>query len=341
MRRSTTIPKSMRRIAWIVAVLVVLTFVGTGWFWLVEEWSLLDALFMTVITLSTVGYDTVRPLTPRSQIFVIVYMVCGLGVFLFAVVQLGEMMVRAELRTWLRRHGMNSTLKSVKDHFIVCGFGRMGRTICRHLCDRRLPFVVIDQNEEALLECEQQGWLCVRDDATNDRTLMDAGVQRARGLAVVLDSDADNLYVVLSARLIAADLQIIARATDENSAHKMERAGASRVVSLIANGATTMAQLLINPQVEDFFEIVSGTGTTLDLAEIRVRSNSPCANRLLSETDFRSRGVIIVAIRRPDGEVLLPPSSSATIRPNDVLIALGKVAAISELLLYECEEVPT
>ena len=113
---------------------------------------------------------------------------------------------------------MNSTLKSVKDHFIVCGFGRMGRTICRHLGERRLPFVVIDQNEEALLECEQQGWLCVRDDATNDRTLMDAGVQRARGLAVVLDSDSDNLYVVLSARLIAADLQIIARATDENSA---------------------------------------------------------------------------------------------------------------------------
>jgi voltage-gated potassium channel len=233
---------------------------------------------------------------------------------------------------------MNSALKSVKDHFIVCGFGRMGRTICRHLADRRLRFVVVDQDEQMLLECEEKGWICVRDDATSDQTLIDAGIERARGLAVVLDSDADNLYVVLSARLIAPELQIIARATDENSAHKMEKAGANRVVSLIANGAATMAQLMINPQVEDFFEFVSGAGTTLDLAEIRVSGESACANRLLSQTDFRSRGVIIVAIRRPDGEVLLPPSGSAEIHPDDVLIALGTASAVSKLLACESEE---
>lgn len=326
----------MRRLAWIVAVLVILTAIGTGWFWLVEGWTLLDSAYMTVITLSTVGYDAVRPLSDRSRVFVIVYLVGGLGVFLFAVVQLGEMVVRAELRTWLRRRGMNSTLKSMKDHFIVCGFGRMGHTICRHLADRRLPFVVVDNNENTLMDCEKQGWPCVRDDATSDRTLVDAGIERARGLAVVLDSDADNLYVVLSARLIAPELQIIARATDENSAHKMEKAGANRVVSLFTTGAATMAQLLINPHVEDFFEFVSGNGATLDLAEIRVAANSTCANRVLSETDFRKRGVIIVAIRRPDGEILLPPKASTKIQPNDVLIALGKVSAVSELLA--CEE---
>lgn len=322
----------MRRLIWIIAVLVLLTAVGTGWFWLLEGWSLIDAVFMTVITLSTVGYDEVRPLSDRSRIFVIVYLVGGLGVFLFAVVQLGEMIVRAELRTWLRRRGMNSTLQSVKNHFIVCGFGRMGLTICRHLADRKLPFVVVDQNESALAECEQQGWPCVRDDATDDRTLMDAGIKRARGLAVVLDSDADNLYVVLSARLIAPDLQIIARAIDENGAHKMEKAGANHVVSLVTTGAATMAQLLINPQVEDFFEFLSDSGTTLDLAEVRITTESPFANCTLSETDFRQRGVIIVAVRRPDGEILLPPSSSTMICPDDVLIALGKVSAVSELL---------
>ncbi|NNE00471.1 MAG: potassium channel protein [Pirellulaceae bacterium] len=325
----------MSRLIWIVAVLVLLTAVGTGWFWLVEGWSLLDAAFMTVITLSTVGYDEVRPLSDRGRIFVMIYLVSGLGVFLFAVVQLGEMFVRAELRTWLRRRGMNSTLHSVKNHFVICGFGRMGRTICRHLADRKLPFVVVDHNESALAECEQQGWPCVRDDATIDQTLMDAGIERARGLAVVLDSDADNLYVVLSARLIAPELQIIARATDENGAHKMEKAGANRVVSLFTTGAATMAQLLINPQVEDFFEFVSGSGTTLDLAEIRVHAESPCANCALSETDFRQQGVIIVAIRRPDGEILLPPASSTMIRADDVLIALGKVSAVSELLTCE------
>ena len=326
----------MRRLAWIVAVLAILTAVGTGWFWLVEGWSLLDSAYMTVITLSTVGYSEVRPLSDRTRVFVMLYLVSGLGVFLFAVVQLGEMVVRAELGSWLRRRGMNSTLQSVKDHFIVCGFGRMGKTICRHLAERKLPFVVVDNDEEALIECEQKSWPCVRDDATSDSTLIDAGIERARGLAVVLDSDADNLYVVLSARLIAPKLQIIARATDESSAHKMEKAGANRVVSLFATGAATMAQLLINPHVEDFFEIVSGTGMTLDLAEIRVTANSTCANRALAETDFRKRGVIIVAIRRPDGEILLPPLASTKIHPNDVLIALGKVSAVSELLA--CEE---
>lgn len=325
----------MRQLAWIIVVLVVLTGVGTGWFWLVEGWPLVDSAFMTVITLSTVGYNEVRPLSDRSRVFVMIYLVCGLGVFLFAVVQLGEMIVRAELRTWLRKRGMNSTLQSVKNHFIVCGFGRMGRTICRHLADRKLPFVVIDQNENTLAECEQHNWPCVRDDATSDCTLLDAGIDRARGLAVVLDSDADNLYVVLSARLIAPDLQIIARASDESSAHKMEKAGANRVVSLFANGAATMAQLLINPHVEDFFEFVSGTGATLDLAEIRVSANSPCVGRPLSDTDFRSRGVIVVAIRRPNGEVLLPPSGSSVIDADDVLIALGKVAAISAVLSCE------
>ena len=325
----------MRRLAWIIAVLMVLTAVGTGWFWLVEGWSLLDATYMTVITLSTVGYGEVRPLSDRGRVFVIVYLVFGLGVFLFAIAQLGEMVVRAEMRNWLKRLGMNSTLKSIENHYVVCGFGRMGRTISQYLADRKLPFVVVDHSEEALQECEQQGWLCLRDDVTNDRTLINAGIERARGMAVVLDSDADNLYVVLSARLLASKLQIIARATDENSAHKMEKAGANRVVSLFATGATTMAQLLINPQVEDFFEFVSGAGTTLDLAEIRVTADSQCANQTLVNTDFRARGVIIVAIRRPDGEVLLPPAASTKIRPDDVLIALGKVSDVSQLLACE------
>jgi voltage-gated potassium channel len=325
----------MRRLAWIVAVLVILTLVGVGWFWLVEGWSLLDSAFMTVITLSTVGYDEVRPLSVRGRIFVMVYLVFGLGVFLFAVVQLGEMVLRAELRTWLRRRGMNTTLKSVKGHFIICGFGRMGQTICQHLADRGLKFVVVDHNESKLAECEQHGWPCVRDDATSDRTLLEAGIERARGLAVVLDSDADNLYVVLSARMIAPELQIIARATDESSAHKMEKAGANRVVSLFNSGAATMAQLLINPQLEDFFEFVTGVGTALDLAEIRVTAESPCANHSLAETDFRNRGVIIVAIRRPDGEILLPPSGATKIRPDDVLIALGRVSAVSQFLTCE------
>ena len=325
----------MRGLPWIIVVLLILTASGTAWFWLVEGWPLLDAMYMTVITLSTVGYSEVHPLSDRGRIFVMVFLVFGLGVFLFAIVQLGEIIVQAELGKWLRRRGMSSALKSVHDHFIVCGFGRMGGTICRHLADRQLPFVVVDEDELALVECQQQGWKYVLDDATTDRTLIEAGIERARGLAAVLDSDADNLYVVMSARLISPTLQIIARATDENSAHKMERAGANRVVSLFATGGATMAQLLINPHVEDFFEIFSSAGTALDLAEIRVTEDSPYANLALAETDFRDRGVIIVAIRRSDGEILLPPPATAVIKPGDELITLGTVAAVSQFLAGE------
>lgn len=330
----------MRRALSIVAVLTILTSVGIGWFWLVEGWSLLDSAYMTVITLSTVGYQEVQPLTDRGRVFVMLYLICGLGVFLFAVAQLGELVVRAELRSWLWRRGMNSTLKSVSDHFIVCGYGRMGRALCRHLADRKLPFVVIDESEDAINECEQKGWPCVLDDATSDRTLSDAGIERARGLAVVLSSDADNLFVVLSARLLAPELQIIARATDESSAQKMEKAGASRVVSLFTTGAATMAQQLINPSVEDFFEFVSKTGSAIDLAEIRVTADSPCCNHKLSETDFRSRGIIIVGVRRSDGKVLIPPPMTTTITTDDVLIALGEVSAVSQFLACDDKQSP-
>jgi voltage-gated potassium channel len=322
----------VRRLSTIVTVLFVLTAVGIVWFWLIEDWSLIDAAYMTVITLSTVGYQEVRPLQDRDRIFVMLYLVCGLGVFLFAMAQLGEMVIRAELRGWLRKRGMNSKLKSVANHYIVCGYGRMGRALCRHLGERKLPFVVIDEDQDAISDCELHGWTCLLDDATCDRALSEAGIARARGLAVVLSSDADNLYVVLSARLLAPDLQIIARATDESSAEKMEKAGANRVVSLFTTGAATMAQQLINPAVEDFFEFVSKTGTALDFAEIRVTEASPCCRQTLRQTDFRRRGIIVVAIRRADGTILLPAPINTLIEPDDVLIALGEVAAVSQFL---------
>jgi voltage-gated potassium channel len=321
----------MHRITWTL-ILLLLTTTGTLWFWQIERWSLLDSLYMTVITLSTVGFHEVRPLSPRGRVFLIVFLVTGLGVFLFSIVQIGELIVRAEMGNWRRRRSMYSALKSLEGHCIVCGFGRMGRRICQHLAERKSSFVAIDRSETLVAECEERGWPYVCDDATRDETLRDAGVAHARGLAAVLNDDADNLFVVLSARLLVPKLQIIAREMDETSARKMEKAGANRVVSLYATGAATMAQLLVNPQVEDFFELVPARGIGLDLAEIRVNGESPYVDKSLAETDFRDRGVIIVAIRRPNGEVLLPPPASTIIRRDDELIALGKGAAISQFL---------
>ena len=315
-----------------LALLAALPVIGALGFHFIERWNLLDSVYMAVTTITTVGFQEVHPLSSAGRVFVIVYLIFGLGVFLFAVVQVGEIVVRAELRDWLGRRRMDVELKSMRDHFIICGFGRMGRTVCRHLADRKLPFVAIDRDEPALAACQQEGWPCLLGDATDDRILQLAGVERARGLAAVLSTDADNLYVVLSARLLSRNLQIISRASDETSVPKMEKAGANRIISLYATGAAKLAQLLANPNVEDFVEVVTGEGRQVDLAEIHVTLKASYAGRTLAQTDFGQRGVIVVGIRRSSGELLLPPASSTVIQPDDCLIVMGKAAAITELI---------
>jgi voltage-gated potassium channel len=227
---------------------------------------------------------------------------------------------------------MHAALKTMNNHLIVCGFGRMGRVLCRHLAEKGLPFVALDRNESALAVARDKGWPWLVGDATDDASLAAAGIDRARGLAVVLDDDADNVYVVLSARLLSKRLQIIARASDDRSVSKLVKAGADRVVSLYEASATKVAQLMASPNLEDFMEIFTGGASELDLAEIRVSRGSPYAGCSLENTDLRARGVIVVGIRRGQGELLLPPPSSTTIEADDSLIAVGKAHAIAELV---------
>jgi voltage-gated potassium channel len=227
---------------------------------------------------------------------------------------------------------MDTRMKALKDHYIVCGFGRMGRSLCQQLASRRLPFVAVDKSDHALAFCQETGWPWLVGDATEDRTLLDAGIERARGVATVLSSDAENLYVVLSARLLSKNLQILSRASTDKDAAKLLQAGANRVISLYTTGATKMAQLLANPNVEDFIEIITTKGKELDLTEVQVTLKASYAGKPLAETDFRKKGIIIVGIRRPSGELLLPPSGTDVLQTGDCLIALGKTEAIGELI---------
>jgi voltage-gated potassium channel len=321
----------MHKLVRILLLLGALTAVGSAWFWLIEGWTLVDSIYMTVITISTVGFSEVNPLTDRARIFVMFFLVVGLGIFMYGVIELGELVIRAELRQWWRRQSMDQELRSLKDHFIICGFGRMGQMVCRQLAEQGVPFVTIDRDEEAMELCQQNRWPWILGDATEDRVLAEAGIDRARGLATVLSTDADNLYVVLSARLLRSDLRLIARAYDDLGAEKMQRAGANQVISLYTSGATKMAHLLTNPNLGDFFEFVAEGGMTFDLAEISVTPEDPFAHKSLAESDFRDRGVIIVGIRRNDGTVVLPPSSTTVIEPGNDLFAIGNAAAIAEL----------
>lgn len=315
----------------ILAALVALTSVGVCWFRFVDGWTFTDSLYMTVITLSTVGYTEVHSLANTDKLFISGYLAVGLGVFLYSVVQIGESIVRAELGQWWRLRNMNQSIETLKDHFVICGGGRMGRLLCEDLADRKIPFIVVDKSIDVIEASRDRGWHAICADATDDEALDDAGLERATGLAATLASDADNLYVVISARLISSEVQIVARAHDDRSAHKLKRAGANRVVSPYESGAAKMGQLLTNPRLNDFVEIISDRNVAFDIVGLPVTNASPWAGQTLIETDLRKRGVMIVAVRHSNGRVELAPSGATKVSVGDELFALGDTASIGEL----------
>ncbi|MCA8971078.1 MAG: potassium channel protein [Planctomycetes bacterium] len=322
----------MKEILRVILVLLVLTLSGAIGFSVIEGWSLFDGLYMAVITLTTVGYTEVHPLSDSGRLFAMIFLIVGLGVFMFGAVTLGEFVVRAQLGDWLGQKKMMSILNKMQDHFIVCGLGRLGRSLCEELEERSLPFIAIDSSEEIAEACKERNWPFLVGDATEDDVLRAAGIERARGIACTLPSDAENMFVVLSARLLRKDLLILSRATTEKDAIKLRRAGANRVISLYATGAAKMAQLLATPHVEDFFEVVTARGKAFELAELKVSDDAPYVDQPLSASGLRDRGVMVVGIRRRNGELSMPPKPSDVIRKGDLLFVLGKGEVVQELL---------
>ena len=315
----------------IVLLLGSLTATGVGWFWLVAGWSFVDAVYMTTITLSTVGFREVQPVTSADKVFISIFLASGLGVFMYGIAQLGESVVRSELGMWWKEKKMSDAIVAIKDHFIVCGVGRMGKLLCEDLADRKIPFVVIDSKEAVIEFCRNNGWPVMQADATDDKALEQAGLLRARGLAATLSSDADNLYLVVSARLVSQSVRIVARAFEDGSERKLKRAGADCVVSPFESGATKMGQLLTNPKLNDFVEIISDRNIAFDLAGVPIASDSNLANKKLLETDLRQRGVIVIAIRRQNGDFVLAPEGTTVIEVGDELFALGNSEVLAKL----------
>lgn len=323
----------MRQIAIILSLLLGLTVFGTVGLYIIEGADLLDCLFMAIITLTTVGYSEVVPLSRAGKMFVIGYLVVGLGTFTYSAFALGQWIVNARMRALLERRRMDKAIAELKDHYIVCGLGRMGEVIATSLARRGKPFVLIDTDEERLEQvCAECGWLFLNGDATDDDILLKAGVKRAKSLACVLPTDADNIYVVLSARLLSEDLQIIARSGDEKAIRKMEQAGATRVISPFSTGALKMARFMVSPSVEDFLEIGTQHGSDYELAEIQIADDSPYVDQSLSQSDLRAKGIMVLGIVRADGERLMPPPGSAEIHAGDSLFAFGSTAAVSSMI---------
>ncbi len=323
-----------RRLVWLVVVPVLLVLTGTfGYYVLEPEYSLFDALYMTVITLSTIGYSEVHELSTRGRAFTIFLILGGVFTFFYAASEVIRTVVGGEVQAILGRRRMERSLAELRKHLIVCGYGRMGRLVCQEFSANHLPFVIIDRQPELLDKFDLPHGIPLQGDATSDEILRRAGIERARALVSVVASDADNLYITMSARLLNDRLQIVSRAADAGSEEKLLRAGANRVVSPYRIGGSRVAQAVLRPTVVDFIELATRTEhVALQLEEAQVAARSALAGKPLRESQIRQElGIIIVAIKKSSGKMVFNPSPDAVLDAGDILVAMGDRSQLDRL----------
>ncbi len=324
--------RSRAQLVYSLAALAGVAAFGTVGFHLIEGWSLLDALYMTVMTVTTVGYGPPKELSPAGRDFAIVFMVIGVGTAGYLLSTAVQSLVRSEILAAYGARRRAREMSKIRDHYIICGAGRVGSRIVREMRREGVPFVAVESN--ALLAAElglPDSQMLIRD-ATLDETLAEAGVERAHGLAACLPDDAANLYVVLTARTLNPALHIVSRAVEESAVPKLIRAGANRVISPTIIGSHRMAQALLKPAVADFMDSIATEGLDLAFEQFEVTEGSSLVGRRLKETNIRSElDIVVVAIRRPRGEMVFNPSGDTQIRPGDMLIGIGRAEALQEL----------
>lgn len=305
--------------------LLVIVAAGTFGYQAFEGWSLLDGLYMTVITITTIGYGETHPLSPAGRIFTIILIFFGIGLVAYTFLAFTRFIVEGEIVQYFSRRRSMRAIHKIKDHFIVCGFGRMGSFICERLHEAGKGFVVVEKDPTVQEKVLQLGYLLSPGEATEENTLKAAGALQARGLVAVLDSDAENVYTVLSSRELNPDLEIIARAAHEGAKKKLLRAGANRVISPYQIGGMRMLMSILKPNVVTFLEVVMEQKEfNVEVEEAPVAPNSVYAGKKLIETDIRKDlNLIIIAIKRGAGDLVFNPGSDTMIEEGDTLIAMG------------------
>lgn len=316
-----------------VALLISVIVGGTIGYVAIEGWSAWDAFYMTVITVTTVGYREVHDLSRAGQAFTVVLLLGGVGAALYTFTLLATVVVEGGLPKRLQRRKHARMLESIKDHFIICGYGRIGSIIANQLLRQGVPFVIIERDPERLQEAIDTGALAVEADASREDVLKRVGIDRARGLIAAVGTDAENVYTVLSARVLKPDLFIIGRAETEDATIKIKRAGADRVVSPYQIGAVQMAQTALRPAVVDFVALAtSSENIELAMEEIPVSARSRLANRSILDANLRQRfGVIVVGIQREDLTMEFNPEPDTPIKAGDKLVVLGRPDSLKRL----------
>ncbi len=308
-----------------LGVLVVVIATGTGGYMIIEGWRFLDALYMSVITITTVGYREVYPLSDGGMLFTIFLVLFGVGTAFYMLTAMVATIIEGDLGQVFGERRMKSTIERMKDHFIICGFGRVGEEIARELKDRGAPFLVLDQSSEARERARREGILVVEGDATTDEALIEAGVERCRALIAALDSDVGNTYIILTAKGLRPDVFIVARVSTTANEGKLRQAGADRIVSPYAMGGRRMAVAALQPILTDFIDIVGaaearGHGI---LAEFAVDAESGLAGRSLRDVLSACQNVIVVAVKGERGTMIVGPAETTRLALGDRLMVFG------------------
>ena len=314
-------------------LLLLITAAGVVGYMALTGMGFVDAFYMTAITLSTVGYREVVPLSPAAQLFTVALIFSGLGVVLYGASLVAGDVIEGRLQRVFGRRRVQRQIEQLADHYVVCGFGRMGRIICKELAAKPSSFVVVERDPEAIRHIEEAGHLYVDGDATEDAILTQAGIARARGLVSALSRDEDNVYVVLSARELKPDLLIVARADDERSETKLLRAGATRVVSPYLIGGARMAGALLRPAVIDVIDLATHhRNIALRIEELPVASAAFTDGVTLRDSGLvDQQGLIIIAVKKTSGEMVFNPAPEVRLESGDRLVVMGQPASLREV----------
>jgi len=305
---------------------------GTLGFRLIEGWSFVDSFYVTVQTLTTVGYGDLPPRSLAGRGFAVVVMLIGVGGVALAASTIVQSVVQSEIVSTFGERRHSKRMSKLHGHYIICGSGRVGSHLVRDLQQANTEFVIVENDGQRAAEFSQRGLHVLVGDATLEETLKSAGVERARGLAACLPNDADNVYVVLTSRDLNPSLHIVARAAEEQAEAKLMRAGANHVVAPTIIGGHRMAISLTKPAVGEFFDSITGSKIGLSFEQVLVEDGSPLVHQVLQETPIRAElDIVIISIRRANGETVFNPAGDTVIENGDILIAIGRVEALSRL----------
>ncbi|QGY41355.1 potassium channel protein [Pseudodesulfovibrio cashew] len=315
-----------------VVYLFIVFLIGIAFYMGYEDWDFVSSFYMVVITLSTVGYMEVNQLSEAGRLFTAFLIMGGVGGFVYIAGAFAQLLIDGRLQIMWGKHKMLKEISKLRNHFIICGYGRIGTIVVQEIMNEGHAVVVIEQDPDLIDKLEQDGILCIEGDATSDETLLAAGLLHAKSLISALTSEAANVYVTLTARQLNPDITIVARAGDKTHISRLELAGANRVVLPHFIGGLRMAQNVLRPTVTNFIELAVRGGIDLQMEELAVTAESELCGLDLIDSKIRPRfNLIIIAIKQANGEMVFNPGPKEVIHAGDTLLAVGKKTNLSEI----------